>query len=125
MTPVTFGCDGRHVRPERWRARLYDCTFGWCPNCVLLEVENRQSSKNAKISENLGVALAFLAPWRLIDRCRADNTELGHHPSMTHVFFRVRTGYIAQFGIPGHPTIAEVWKGQAIPDDPVRQSNNV
>lgn len=38
-------------------------------------------------------------------------------------FFRVRAGVIAQFGIPGDPAIAAVWKGQAIPDDPVRQSN--
>jgi len=39
-------------------------------------------------------------------------------------FFRVRPGFIAQFGIPGDPRIAAVWKGQTIPDDPVRQSNN-
>ena len=37
--------------------------------------------------------------------------------------FRVRAGYIAQFGIPGAPGIAATWKDQAIPDDPVRQSN--
>jgi cyclophilin family peptidyl-prolyl cis-trans isomerase len=38
-------------------------------------------------------------------------------------FFRVRPGFIAQFGIPGEPVVAAVWKDQAIPDDPVRQSN--
>lgn len=38
-------------------------------------------------------------------------------------FFRVRAGFIAQFGIPGDPTIAAVWKDEAIADDPVRQSN--
>lgn len=38
-------------------------------------------------------------------------------------FFRVRAGFIAQFGIPGDPAIAEVWKEEAIADDPVRQSN--
>lgn len=38
-------------------------------------------------------------------------------------FFRVRPGFIAQFGIPGDPTIASVWKEEAIADDPVRQSN--
>ena len=38
-------------------------------------------------------------------------------------FFRVRAGYIAQFGIPGDPAIAAIWRNQAIPDDPVRQSN--
>jgi len=38
-------------------------------------------------------------------------------------FFRVRAGFIAQFGIPGDPAVAAVWKSQTIPDDPVRQSN--
>ena len=38
-------------------------------------------------------------------------------------FFRVRTGFIAQFGIPGDPSVANMWKREAIPDDPVRQSN--
>jgi cyclophilin family peptidyl-prolyl cis-trans isomerase len=38
-------------------------------------------------------------------------------------FFRVRAGFIAQFGIPGNPAIAAVWRSQTIPDDPVRQSN--
>jgi len=38
-------------------------------------------------------------------------------------FFRVRPGFIAQFGIPGDPEIAGAWKDQRMPDDPVRQSN--
>jgi len=38
-------------------------------------------------------------------------------------FFRVRAGFIVQFGIPGDPKIAAVWKDNAIVDDPVRQSN--
>ena len=38
-------------------------------------------------------------------------------------FFRVREGYIAQFGIPGDPAVAMKWKDQAMPDDPVRRSN--
>ncbi|PYP89277.1 MAG: peptidylprolyl isomerase [Blastocatellia bacterium AA13] len=38
-------------------------------------------------------------------------------------FFRVRAGFIAQFGLPGEPAIARAWRDQAIPDDPVRQSN--
>lgn len=38
-------------------------------------------------------------------------------------FFRVRAGFIAQFGIPGDPAIAAVWKDQTFPDDSVRQSN--
>ena len=38
-------------------------------------------------------------------------------------FFRVRSGFIVQFGIPGDPAVATAWKDEAIPDDPVRQSN--
>jgi homoserine O-acetyltransferase len=38
-------------------------------------------------------------------------------------FFRVRAGFVAQFGIPGDPRVAAVWRDQAMADDPVRQSN--
>ncbi len=38
-------------------------------------------------------------------------------------FFRVIAGRFAQFGIAGDPRVAAVWRNQAIPDDPVRQSN--
>jgi len=38
-------------------------------------------------------------------------------------FFRVRAGFIAQFGIAGDPAVAAVWRNQTIPDDPRRQSN--
>lgn len=38
-------------------------------------------------------------------------------------FFRVRAGFITQFGIPGDPKIAAIWKNEMIPDDPVRQTN--
>lgn len=38
-------------------------------------------------------------------------------------FFRVIKGRFAQFGIPGDPTTAAIWRTQSIPDDPVRASN--
>ncbi len=38
-------------------------------------------------------------------------------------FFRVRDGYIVQFGIAGDPAIARAWREQTIPDDPVVGSN--
>ena len=38
-------------------------------------------------------------------------------------FFRVVPRFIAQFGIPGDPAIARVWKDRAMPDDSVRTSN--
>lgn len=38
-------------------------------------------------------------------------------------FFRVISGFMAQFGIPGDPRVAAVWSERRIPDDPVRESN--
>jgi peptidyl-prolyl cis-trans isomerase A (cyclophilin A) len=38
-------------------------------------------------------------------------------------FFRVISGFMAQFGIHGDPQVSALWRGQQIPDDPVRQSN--
>jgi cyclophilin family peptidyl-prolyl cis-trans isomerase len=38
-------------------------------------------------------------------------------------FYRIRAGFIAQFGLPGNPKITRIWKNRAIPDDPVKQSN--
>ncbi len=38
-------------------------------------------------------------------------------------FFRVRAGFIAQFGIAGDSAIAAVWRNEAIPDDTARRSN--
>jgi peptidyl-prolyl cis-trans isomerase A (cyclophilin A) len=38
-------------------------------------------------------------------------------------FFRVLTGFVAQFGINGNPKVAAAWKNATIPDDPVKESN--
>ncbi len=38
-------------------------------------------------------------------------------------FFRVVSGFMAQFGISGDPNISAVWRRQTIQDDPVTQSN--
>src|SRR5207249_3562776 len=38
-------------------------------------------------------------------------------------FFRVISGFMAQFGIHGDPKVSAVWRERTIPDDPVRQSN--
>jgi homoserine O-acetyltransferase len=38
-------------------------------------------------------------------------------------FFRVIHGDFAQFGIPGNPEIAAIWRSATIPDDAVAQSN--
>ncbi|MFL6234763.1 MAG: peptidylprolyl isomerase [Thermoanaerobaculia bacterium] len=38
-------------------------------------------------------------------------------------FFRVVSGFIAQFGVAGDPGVTAAWKDKTIPDDPVRRSN--
>lgn len=38
-------------------------------------------------------------------------------------FFRVVSGFMVQWGIPGKPTVANEWRGKKIPDDEVKESN--
>ncbi|MHC4223535.1 MAG: peptidylprolyl isomerase, partial [Planctomycetota bacterium] len=38
-------------------------------------------------------------------------------------FFRVISGFMAQFGINGDPQVSSVWRPHTIEDDPVKQSN--
>lgn len=38
-------------------------------------------------------------------------------------FFRIRAGYIAQFGISGDPTVSAVWRNRSFEDDPVQETN--
>ncbi len=38
-------------------------------------------------------------------------------------FYRVITGRFAQFGIAGDPKIAQIWRSESFPDDPVRATN--
>jgi cyclophilin family peptidyl-prolyl cis-trans isomerase len=38
-------------------------------------------------------------------------------------FYRIVPGFIAQFGLPGDPTVTPLWKDRAIEDDSVRASN--
>lgn len=38
-------------------------------------------------------------------------------------FFRIRSGYWAQFGINGDPRVSTIWRDHTIPDDPRLQSN--
>jgi peptidyl-prolyl cis-trans isomerase A (cyclophilin A) len=47
--------------------------------------------------------------------------RLGYYDDVR--FFRVLTGFMAQFGLHGNPRVWAAWRDRAIPDDPVTQSN--
>ena len=38
-------------------------------------------------------------------------------------FFRIVSGFVAQFGIPANPNVAAAWQRAIFPDDPVKQTN--
>jgi peptidyl-prolyl cis-trans isomerase A (cyclophilin A) len=38
-------------------------------------------------------------------------------------FFRIVSGFVAQFGLAADPRVTEAWRTRAIPDEPVRQTN--
>jgi len=46
-----------------------------------------------------------------------------HHFFDNGSFFRVLTGFVAQFGISAYPAVSAVWEKAVIKDDPVTQSN--
>src|ERR1700688_2278065 len=46
-----------------------------------------------------------------------------HHFFDNESFFRVLTGFVAQFGISPYPPVSAVWEKATIKDDPVTQSN--
>lgn len=39
--------------------------------------------------------------------------------------YRIRAGFIAQFGLPGDPDVTAIWYDRAMPDDPVVESNTL
>jgi peptidyl-prolyl cis-trans isomerase A (cyclophilin A) len=47
--------------------------------------------------------------------------RIGYFDGVT--FFRVISGFMAQFGIHGEPKVSAAWRSARIPDDPVKQSN--
>ncbi len=46
-----------------------------------------------------------------------------HHYFDGCAFFRVLTGFVAQFGVSGYPQVNAVWENATFKDDPVKRSN--
>lgn len=47
-----------------------------------------------------------------------------HHYYDGNAFFRVLSGFMAQFGMSPYPAVSKAWENANIKDDPVTQSNN-
>ncbi|HEX4642547.1 MAG TPA: peptidylprolyl isomerase [Candidatus Acidoferrales bacterium] len=47
-----------------------------------------------------------------------------HHFYDGSAFFRVLSGFMAQFGLSAYPEVSKVWENATIKDDPVAQSNH-
>src|SRR5215472_8165209 len=49
---------------------------------------------------------------------------VSHHFFDGAAFFRVLSGFMAQFGISAYPEVSKVWETATIKDDPVTQKNH-
>jgi len=115
-------CHGRHgavadlSSPAAKRATLLDPTASFwsqpAPPRFTVVVETTKGTFTLDIDR-------ALAP-RGVDRFHA-LVRAGYFDDSR--FFRVVPGFIAQFGIAGDPTVTQVWKDRAFPDDSVRASN--
>jgi peptidyl-prolyl cis-trans isomerase A (cyclophilin A) len=84
------------VMPEVWRARI-ETTQG----AVVVEVRKDWAPKGAE---------RF---WKLVNTGFFDDSR----------FFRVRPGFIVQFGIAGDPTVNALMNSSRVEDDPAKEQN--
>jgi homoserine O-acetyltransferase len=120
---------GTHTRAVVWKKYLVELLQISEPHAVLMDPRNDYWRQNApplfqvKLSTTQGdFTIEAHRDWapRGVDRFY-NMVRAGFYDDSR--FYRVIRGDFAQFGIPGDPTIASVWRNQSFPDDRVTQSN--
>ncbi len=120
---------GTHTRAVVWKNYLVELLQLSEPHAALMDPRNDYWKRNApplfqvKISTTQGdFTIEAHRDWapRGVDRFY-NLVCAGFYDDSR--FYRVIRGDFAQFGIPGDPIIASVWRNQSFPDDPVTQSN--
>src|SRR5262249_101213 len=98
-----------NVRTRRWRGGQARA----CARCVPVKFETSKGDFVLQVSKDwapLGAERFFqLAQTGFYDGAR---------------FFRVLSGFMAQFGIAGDPKVQSLWRMSPILDDPVKQTNS-
>lgn len=101
--------------------------------CYLLLTGNAQHATASSVSVKFEVQLSSGVSDSFIVEIHPDWAPLGAERFLELVdtegfwkgirFFRVISGFMAQFGIHGKPSIAAEWKEKKLKDDPVKESN--
>jgi len=108
----------RYVLGSLWLLALAADTFAReiTPYEVTFSVANLQGGRNGEFTVKVHPRWSPLGAGRfraLFEQRFFDDVR----------FFRVISGFMAQFGISGDATISRYWKSQTLADDPVRVSN--
>ena len=120
---------GTHSRPVVWNKYLLELLQQSEPHAALMDPHNGYWKQDApavfqvKIATSQGdFTIEAHRDWAPHGVDRFYNlVRAGFYDDSR--FYRVIARDFAQFGIAGDPTVAAVWRNEAIPDDPVKQSN--
>jgi len=120
---------GTHSRPTVWKEYLLELLRISEPRAALLDPHAAVWAQAAPPAFDVQVATT---QGSFIIRAHRDWAPIGvdrfYHLVRAGFFddsrfFRTVAGFIAQFGIPGRPRVAAVWRNQAMPDDPPHGRN--
>ena len=121
---------GTHSRPILWQSYLWELLHLSEPRAALLDPRSPVWAEAAppvfavKVATTKGLfTIDVHRDWAPHGAARFYHlARAGFYDDSR--FFRVIPGDFAQFGIPGNPEIAAIWRNATIPDDPVQQSNS-
>jgi homoserine O-acetyltransferase len=120
---------GTHTRAVVWKKYLVELLQISEPHAALMDPRNNSWKQNAppvfqvKIATSQGdFTIEAHRDWAPLGVDRFYNLARAGFYNDSR-FYRVIRGDFAQFGIPGDPVIAKVWRNETLKDDPVMQSN--